>query len=100
MMRIELHDMPDDRHTPNFDHGLGTQMRFFRDPRAKPTRQNDCLHRILCMPFMLSDDFHQRLNREASTQPDRDLAWQYLFHRAIVRKWRQRDVGVKTADLC
>ena len=45
VVRVDLHDVPEDRLAADLDHGLGPQLRLFADPRSEAARENDCLHR-------------------------------------------------------
>ena len=40
MRGVDLHDVPNDRHPANLDHGLGPNSGFFAEPRTKATGQN------------------------------------------------------------
>src|SRR5205823_11722891 len=44
VMRVMLHDVPQDRTPPNLDHWLGPHFRFLGQARAKAARQNDHFH--------------------------------------------------------
>ncbi len=44
MLRIHLHDVPQDGLAPNLDHGLWTSGSFFAESGAQATGQNHCFH--------------------------------------------------------
>src|SRR5215472_10907091 len=44
MMRVQLHDVPQDRSSADLDHGLRLDLRFLAQPRAKTASEYDCLH--------------------------------------------------------
>lgn len=41
---VHLHDVPQDRHATDLDHGLGAEMRLFANASAHSTGENDCFH--------------------------------------------------------
>ena len=47
MMGVELHDVPEDRTSADFDHGLGLEMGLFADARSESTRENDGFHDVI-----------------------------------------------------
>lgn len=41
---IDFHNMPDNRLISHIDHGFGFKFRFFFEPGASATTENDCFH--------------------------------------------------------
>jgi len=41
---VELHDVPEDGFTSDFNHGLWLEMRLFRNAGAEATGKDDCFH--------------------------------------------------------
>src|SRR5215469_1185980 len=44
MMRVQLHDVPQDRFSADLDHGLRLDLRFLAQPRAKTASEYNCFH--------------------------------------------------------
>ena len=43
-LRVDLHDVPQDRLAADFDHRLGTNIGFLGKPSSQATRQQYCAH--------------------------------------------------------
>ncbi len=46
MMGVNLHDVPKDGFSSQFNHGLWLEMRLFRDSSSKASSKDDCFHRV------------------------------------------------------
>ena len=44
IVRIDLHDVPENRLAADLDHGFRSECRLLTDPRAKSARQNNDFH--------------------------------------------------------
>ena len=44
VMRVHLHDVPENGLATNFDHGLGTRGGFFAETGTQPASQNNSFH--------------------------------------------------------
>ncbi|MNM82275.1 hypothetical protein D3C81_943020 [compost metagenome] len=48
-VRVDLHDVPDDRLAAYLDHRFWPQVGFFADTRTQAAGQNDCFHYLLTL---------------------------------------------------
>ena len=44
VVRVNLHDVPQNRHATNFYHRLGFEVGLLRNPRPQTPGQDDCFH--------------------------------------------------------